>query len=45
MIRGTAVNSNGRTGGITRPSAKGQEVVIREAYQNAGDLPFSDTSE
>ncbi|KAL9004067.1 MAG: hypothetical protein Q9188_003102 [Gyalolechia gomerana] len=44
MIRGTAINSNGRTGGITRPSAKGQEVVIREAYRNAGDLPFSDTS-
>lgn len=45
MIRGTAINSNGRTGGITRPSARGQEVVIREAYRNAGDLPFSDTSE
>ena len=44
MIRGTAINSNGRTGGITRPSARGQEVVIREAYRNAGDLPFSDTS-
>ncbi|KAL9025746.1 MAG: hypothetical protein Q9180_007598, partial [Flavoplaca navasiana] len=44
IIRGTAINSNGRTGGITRPSAKGQEVVIREAYRNAGDLSFSDTS-
>ncbi len=44
MIRGTAINSNGRTGGITRPSAKGQEIVIREAYRNAGDLPFSDTN-
>ncbi|KAL8780233.1 MAG: hypothetical protein Q9213_006555 [Squamulea squamosa] len=44
MIRGTAINSNGRTGGITRPSARGQEVVIREAYQNAGGLSFSDTS-
>lgn len=44
MIRGTAINSNGRTGGITRPSAGGQEVVIREAYRNAGDLAFSDTS-
>ena len=39
------MNSNGRTGGITRPSAKGQEAVIREAYQNAGDLTFSDTCE
>jgi acyl transferase domain-containing protein len=44
MIRGTAINSNGRTGGITRPSAKGQETVIREAYRNAGGLPFQDTS-
>lgn len=44
MIRGTAINSNGRTGGITRPSAKGQEAVIRKAYQNAGDLRFQDTN-
>ncbi|KAL7623513.1 hypothetical protein AAE478_007196 [Parahypoxylon ruwenzoriense] len=44
LIRGTAVNANGRTGGITRPSAAGQEAVIRKAYQNAGDLPLSDTT-
>ncbi|KAK4663656.1 Type I Iterative PKS [Podospora pseudopauciseta] len=44
FIRGSAVNSNGRTGGITRPSALGQETVIREAYRNAGGLPFKDTS-
>ncbi|KAK3291710.1 uncharacterized protein B0H64DRAFT_329829 [Chaetomium fimeti] len=44
MIRGTAINSNGRTGGITRPSASGQEAVIREAYRHAGNLPFNDTS-
>lgn len=43
MIRGTAVNANGRTGGITRPSAPGQADVIRKAYQNAGNLPFADT--
>ncbi|KAI0438847.1 hypothetical protein F4803DRAFT_569116 [Xylaria telfairii] len=43
VIRGTAVNSNGRTGGITRPSIAGQEMVIREAYRNAGGLPFSET--
>lgn len=42
VIRGTAVNANGRTGGITRPCADGQEAVIRKAYANAG-LPFSDT--
>ncbi|GAB1215367.1 Polyketide synthase-like protein Preu9 [Aspergillus terreus] len=44
MIRGAAINSNGRTGGITRPSTAGQEAVIREAYQNAGNLPFADTN-
>ncbi|KAK4172803.1 hypothetical protein QBC36DRAFT_221937, partial [Triangularia setosa] len=44
FIRGSAVNSNGRTGGITRPSALGQETVIREAYRNAGSLSFKDTS-
>ncbi|KAI1407920.1 hypothetical protein F5Y13DRAFT_205598 [Hypoxylon sp. FL1857] len=44
MIRGTAVNANGRTGGISRPSAAGQEDVIRKAYENAGQLPFSDTA-
>lgn len=44
MIRGTAANANGRTGGITRPSARGQEDCIREAYRNAGNLPFEDTA-
>lgn len=44
MIRGTAINSNGRTGGITRPSVRGQEAVIREAYRHAGGLPFKDTA-
>ncbi|KAJ3580237.1 hypothetical protein NPX13_g325 [Xylaria arbuscula] len=43
VIRGTAVNANGRAGGITRPSAGGQEAVIRKAYANAG-LPFSETT-
>jgi acyl transferase domain-containing protein len=32
VIRATAVNSNGRTNGITQPSADGQEAVIRKAY-------------
>lgn len=44
MIRGTAVNANGRTGGIARPQADGQEAVIRKAYENAGHLSFSDTA-
>ncbi|KAH7304199.1 hypothetical protein B0I35DRAFT_454850 [Stachybotrys elegans] len=43
MIRGTAVNANGRTGGITRPSASGQVDVIHKAYENAGNLPLADT--
>lgn len=44
MIRGTAINANGKTGGITRPSAQGQEAAIRKAYENAGNLSFSDTT-
>ncbi|KAI0115438.1 hypothetical protein GGR51DRAFT_546261 [Nemania sp. FL0031] len=44
IVRGTAINSNGRTGDITRPSIDGQELVIREAYRNAGGLPFKETS-
>lgn len=31
MVMGTAVNANGRTSGITNPSASAQETVIREA--------------
>ena len=44
LVRGSAMNSNGRTGGISRPSSSAQEAVIREAYRNAGNLPFADTS-
>ncbi|KAH6656006.1 hypothetical protein BKA67DRAFT_515368 [Truncatella angustata] len=36
VIRGTAINSNGKTNGITLPSADGQEAVIRKAYDQAG---------
>ncbi|KAF3915792.1 hypothetical protein ABW21_db0200706 [Orbilia brochopaga] len=36
VIRGTAVNSNGRTQGISLPSAEYQERVIRNAYAKAG---------
>ncbi|GAW26376.1 putative polyketide synthase [Rosellinia necatrix] len=42
VIRGTAINSNGKTPGITLPSAPMQEIVVRKAYQNAG-LDFADT--
>jgi acyl transferase domain-containing protein len=43
VIRGTAVNSNGKTQGITLPSAIGQEAVIRKAYRKAG-LDFGNTA-
>lgn len=36
VIRGSAVNSNGKTSGISLPSATGQEAVIRKAYERAG---------
>ena len=36
VIRGTAINQDGRTPGITQPSQQAQETVIREAYKNAG---------
>ncbi|RYP05939.1 hypothetical protein DL764_003473 [Monosporascus ibericus] len=38
VVRGTAFNANGKTGGITHPSPEGQEAVIRQAYKVAGDL-------
>ncbi|KEY70889.1 hypothetical protein S7711_00732 [Stachybotrys chartarum IBT 7711] len=43
LIVGTAVNANGRTTGITNPSGPAQEIVIREAYKNAGNLDPSET--
>ncbi|QSZ32263.1 hypothetical protein DSL72_001837 [Monilinia vaccinii-corymbosi] len=43
VVRGTAVNANGKTSGITQPSAKGHESVIRTAYEFAG-LDPRDTS-
>ncbi|KEY64667.1 hypothetical protein S7711_02867 [Stachybotrys chartarum IBT 7711] len=42
VIRGTAINSNGRTPGITQPSAKWQAAVVRKAYKTAG-LSFDET--
>ncbi|KAL9130123.1 MAG: hypothetical protein Q9217_001597 [Psora testacea] len=36
VIRGTAVGSNGRTRGISAPSADAQVSVIRKAYKMAG---------
>ena len=42
VIRGSAVGSNGKTRGISAPSATAQEAVIRKAYQKAG-LDFDAT--
>ncbi|KAJ8119174.1 hypothetical protein ONZ43_g3832 [Nemania bipapillata] len=39
VIRGTAINANGRTPGIILPSADLQEAVIRKAYRAAGISP------
>lgn len=39
IIRGTAINSNGKTNGISLPSSDGQEAVIRQAYLSAGITP------
>ncbi|KAI1858549.1 uncharacterized protein JN550_012596 [Neoarthrinium moseri] len=41
VIRGTAFNANGRTGGITHPSPEGQAACIKQAYERAGGLDMS----
>lgn len=43
VIRGTAINANGHTQGITLPSADGQHEVIKKAYKKAG-LSLDDTA-
>ena len=42
VIRGTAVNQDGKTPGLTLPSAEMQEELLKIAYKNAG-LDFQDT--
>lgn len=39
VIRGTAVNQDGRSAGLTVPSGEAQEEVIRAALRNAGVEP------
>ena len=43
VIRGTGVNQDGKTKGITVPSADAQAALIRSVYKRAG-LHFSDTN-
>ena len=43
IVRGTAINANGRTPGITLPSAVGQTAVIAQAYKQAGLHPSGTT--
>ncbi len=39
VIRGTAVNQDGRTAGMTVPSQEAQEALIRQACRSAGVAP------
>ncbi len=39
VIRGTAVNQDGRTSGITVPGARAQTELVRDACRHAGILP------
>lgn len=39
LIKGSAINSDGKTNGITAPSALAQTDLIKEAWQNAGIDP------
>jgi|GEM_PF-2105919 len=39
VIKGTAVNQDGRTVGLTAPSNEAQERVVRKAWQRAGIAP------
>ncbi|MCP4702330.1 MAG: amino acid adenylation domain-containing protein [Gammaproteobacteria bacterium] len=36
IIRGTAVNQDGRSNGLTAPNGLSQQAVIRQAHRNAG---------
>ena len=39
VIKGGAVNQDGRTNGLTAPSGTAQEAVLRAAYRHAGVAP------
>lgn len=44
VIRATSVNCDGRTNGMTNPSAEAQERLIRRAYQVAGISDLGETA-
>ena len=39
VIRGSAINQDGRSNGLMAPNPLAQEAVLREAYRNAGVSP------
>ena len=39
LIRGSAINQDGRTSGLTVPNGPSQQAVIRQALENAGVKP------
>ncbi|GGM56665.1 phthiocerol/phenolphthiocerol synthesis polyketide synthase type I PpsD [Longimycelium tulufanense] len=39
VLRGSAVNSDGRSNGLTAPNPEAQEALLRRAYTNAGVDP------
>src|SRR5262245_61974426 len=39
LIRGGAINNDGQGSGMMMPNQKGQEAVVRRAYEDAGVLP------
>ncbi len=39
LVRGTAVNQDGRSNGLTAPNGPSQQAVIRQALQRAGVMP------
>ena len=41
LVRGSAINQDGRTSGLTVPSQQAQEEVLRAAYRDAGIDPRS----
>jgi len=41
LIPGSAIGQDGRTNGLMAPNLDAQEVLLREAYHNAGILPGS----